>query len=358
MQKIRGLDILRGVAIILVMLLHSSTFLITTRMGWIGVDLFFVLSGFLVSGLLFTEFKATGSIKSFRFFLRRGFKIYPLFYFVLLCHVIYYLVKQDNLPINKLLPELFFYQNYKEGIMGVSWSLAVEEHFYLFLLFVIWLMIKMGWMTNGKLMQSFFILICLFCLVLRLYVFQQNGYGGLFVNDFPTHLRMDSLVFGVLISYWYYFYKRQFVFVVRKLSWLLSFVALGLLIPFFLIERQSWLISTIGYSFLYVAFGIVLSIVICHQNTNIGKWVNFFLVKNFGDLLGWVGRQSYAIYLCHFLVGLAMLNLFKKTFPMAGSVYILLPVYLTVNILTGAFLTWVIEKPALRVREKYFPAIF
>ncbi|MBX6315440.1 MAG: acyltransferase, partial [Isosphaeraceae bacterium] len=87
-----GLDILRAVAILLVLghhapfspsdrpiLLRAPLFALLYG-GWCGVDLFFVLSGFLVSGLLFTEFKAHGRISPGRFLIRRGFKIYPQFY--------------------------------------------------------------------------------------------------------------------------------------------------------------------------------------------------------------------------------------------------------------------------------------
>lgn len=79
-----GLDLLRLVAILLVLGRHllpgyeNNTFLSIWRTGgWVGVDLFFVLSGFLVSGLLFEEYKKRGSLDLKRFLIRRGFKIYP-----------------------------------------------------------------------------------------------------------------------------------------------------------------------------------------------------------------------------------------------------------------------------------------
>lgn len=79
------LDCLRGIAVLMVLVHHSPTPLGGRLLaGWTGVDLFFVLSGFLVSGLLFKEHLATGRIHPWRFYLRRGFKIYPNFY-VMLC---------------------------------------------------------------------------------------------------------------------------------------------------------------------------------------------------------------------------------------------------------------------------------
>src|SRR5258708_16649284 len=84
------LDVLRGVAILMVLLCHSIFLrqptwdLILWRPGWSGVDLFFVISGFLISGLLFTEYQKTGGIRFKRFSIRRALKLYPAFYFLLL----------------------------------------------------------------------------------------------------------------------------------------------------------------------------------------------------------------------------------------------------------------------------------
>src|SRR5262245_19628234 len=94
-HRLRELDILRGVAILLVLGRHvidipdtvpplvRRLFFVWRQIGWIGVDLFFVLSGFLVSGLLFGEYRLTGRIRLGRFLIRRGLKIYPSFYFFL-----------------------------------------------------------------------------------------------------------------------------------------------------------------------------------------------------------------------------------------------------------------------------------
>src|SRR5438046_3761325 len=84
------LDFLRGVAILLVILRHTVLFhvpgweALLVQFGWAGVDLFFVLSGFLISGLLFSEYRQNGMIRFARFALRRALKIYPAFYFFVL----------------------------------------------------------------------------------------------------------------------------------------------------------------------------------------------------------------------------------------------------------------------------------
>ena len=86
--RLRELDFLRGIAILLVLLRHNYLFDFTFKIGWIGVDLFFVLSGFLVSGLLFKEYLKFGNINPSLFLIRRGFKIYPIFYLTALLYAI------------------------------------------------------------------------------------------------------------------------------------------------------------------------------------------------------------------------------------------------------------------------------
>ena len=78
--RLQEIDFLRGLAILIVLFRHHWLTSFTFNFGWAGVDLFFVLSGFLVSGLLFSEYKKFGDLKPFRFLVRRGFKIYPMFF--------------------------------------------------------------------------------------------------------------------------------------------------------------------------------------------------------------------------------------------------------------------------------------
>ena len=79
----QSLDVLRGIAILLVLGRHFNYFPLWRQAGWIGVDLFFVLSGFLISGLLFQEYKNTGKLDVRRFILRRGLKIWVVAEFAL-----------------------------------------------------------------------------------------------------------------------------------------------------------------------------------------------------------------------------------------------------------------------------------
>src|SRR5437588_427180 len=87
------------------------------RGGWVAVDLFFVLSGFLVSGLLFREYQRRGSLALSRFLVRRGLRIYPSFYLLLLCTWLAApFFHTPSTARRRFLAEIFFVQNYYRGV--------------------------------------------------------------------------------------------------------------------------------------------------------------------------------------------------------------------------------------------------
>ncbi|MDP2959028.1 MAG: acyltransferase family protein, partial [Longimicrobiales bacterium] len=119
-----GLDLLRLLAVSLVMFRHlpgdvgrTAELAILFRGGWIGVDLFFVLSGFLISGLLFREHQKTGRLDVVHFLIRRGFKIYPAFWALLAVTIVILTVVEPKIPGRALAGEIFFLQNYLGGLL-------------------------------------------------------------------------------------------------------------------------------------------------------------------------------------------------------------------------------------------------
>ena len=138
----KRLDILRCFAVVTVVLHHGAVSSFFTRVGWIGVDLFFVLSGFLISGLLFGEWQRQRSIDFKRFVIRRGLKLYPAFYaYLLLTAATSYFWFHSLSTPSRYLHEIFFVQNYEPGIWDHTWSLAVEEHFYIILPIFLWMLL-------------------------------------------------------------------------------------------------------------------------------------------------------------------------------------------------------------------------
>jgi peptidoglycan/LPS O-acetylase OafA/YrhL len=171
MQRNQSLDVLRCAAVLLTVGFHFPYYGIWGRIGWIGVDLFFVLSGFLISGLLFQEYNETGSINFRRFILRRGLKIWPSFYLFLIFIAALWTLKPSSLAGEQILYNVAWLQNYHASnsiFLIHTWSLAVEEHFYLLLPALLLLLIKVSRGRDPfRAIPALFILISVLCLASR-----------------------------------------------------------------------------------------------------------------------------------------------------------------------------------------------
>jgi len=314
-------------------------------MGWIGVDLFFVLSGFLVSGLLFQEYLKAGKINGKLFLIRRGFKIYPTFWVVLVLNIFYMHYKQKPIELNQVLAELFFVQNFFDSIMGISWSLAIEEHFYFFLILLAIMAVKNDWIQKRRVVVNFCIFVLLACLSLRTVVNSLNPFNE-WTHLFPTYLRIDSLIFGVLISWFYHFeFKTYLNFIRAKKYLLLLLTIIGIAFPF-IFTIDSPIMNTVGLSFLYIAFGGILCFA---ERSN-------HLKSKFFKPLAFVGRYSYAIYLVHLILGPAAANFFRiHVFINPNLEWINKAIYLLSNMTGGILISFMVEQPFLKIRDRYFP---
>jgi peptidoglycan/LPS O-acetylase OafA/YrhL len=145
----RALDGLRAVSILLVLAFHVNTDLWTSLHGWLGVQVFFVISGFLITTLLLREEATTGRVSLRGFYIRRTCRIFPLYYVTLLAYVVLYLVlkfRHDGPALRDALPYYATYFNdfvhwARRTPFEQSWSLGVEEKYYLVwpvLAFVLW----------------------------------------------------------------------------------------------------------------------------------------------------------------------------------------------------------------------------
>jgi peptidoglycan/LPS O-acetylase OafA/YrhL len=208
------LDGLRTIAVLLVINGHCSDAISTafgsnaysrfplTSNGWIGVDLFFVLSGYFIGGQLWRELDKTGTISFPNFVIRRGLRIWPLYFFIFAC-------------VSMLLPglaaakqhgwtDVVFLTNYiPHGIVLGGWSLCTEEQFYLLapaaLLFI--------GLRSRKSYRWGLCLLFLIELAVRATTYYAHT-GHLFVRSpaafevlyYPFHTHCDGLIAGLLIS--------------------------------------------------------------------------------------------------------------------------------------------------------------
>lgn len=201
-----SVDVFRSIAILSVVLWHFNGNIMPY--GFLGVDLFFVISGLLVGGLLTKEFAQGNKIQFFKFVLQRGFKIWPSYYaFILLgsCLAICFYRHLDPdqiIPLWDLKRYLFFYQNYTGApyhwCFDHVWSLCVEEHFYI-LLPILFLIVQQ-FIADKHRVRALFIFVIL--TIIAGTVFKNMSYFLTTGQDTQsaTHNRIDALAWGVLLN--------------------------------------------------------------------------------------------------------------------------------------------------------------
>lgn len=363
-NRLRKLDFLRGIAIILVLLRHQYLFKYGYTMGWIGVDLFFVLSGFLVSGLLFKEYIQFGNINVKLFLIRRGFKIYPIYYLIYPLYLIPLSLK-NQIDFEGIFADLFFIQNYVKGwgyAYVASWSLAVEEHFYILFSIILWLVIKFKLFHSKENLKGvgtmrfkmFFFFSFVVCLVLRVY---SNLYHpDLMAKNFVmTHLRIDSLLAGVFIAYLYYFEEKKIksFFLKYKKIFLFSIILLLGFTPF-LDPDKSFFVRTFGLTLLYVAFSIVLCYFLFEEK--IDSILNSFFSEKIVSLVAMIGVSSYSIYIIHTLVNIVVSYCNVYLFDKQLNQIFIFFLSTIASCLGGILMTNYLESYFLNLREQYFPS--
>ena len=356
-----GLDLLRLLAIVLVLGRHMPSipdawpaggkflFLTWKRGGWVGVDLFFVLSGFLVSGLLFTEYRSRGRLGVGRFYLRRGWKIYPPFFVMIAASVLMNLREGLSIPPVSLASELLFLQSYLPGLWNHTWSLAVEEHFYLLLPLALALMLHRNQDSPTPLRPILSLTVGMAVVALAWRIlnwYLRPSYGNL-THLFASHLRLDSLFFGVAISYAYHFHSGRFdrLFTRRR-----RFLVLGgalLLTPAFAFPLETTpFIYTIGLTIFYVGSGMMLVGILMSQIPH-GRLVT---------ALATLGKHSYSIYLWHMFVLGWGIGLIEGTLDLELDAGTRLAMYLVGSFGVGIAMAKVVEVPVLRIRDRWFPS--
>jgi peptidoglycan/LPS O-acetylase OafA/YrhL len=364
-KKFAGLDHLRALAISMVLLYHYRNFNHPAWMndifsfGWTGVDLFFILSGFLISNQLFTEIQNNSDLSIRKFYTKRAFRILPPYFFILLIYI-FIPAFHEREQLSPLWKMLTFTQNlgFNISIFGTfshSWSLCVEEQFYLLfpLLLLILLKIK-SFQRSAWLIPVIFILTALLRLFLwQLYLkpitgqedFIRYWYQWIY---YPTDTRLDGLITGVGIASFYRFRQNMLPRINRCANILLIagviFVALTIL---FASDPHEGFATVFGFSLVALVFGLFVFSAIL-PNSILFRFKSGF-TKNLATL-------SYSLYLCHKgLIHLTQKALEGSFIPENSTAMLVICLGVCV---TGALLMRiVIEKPSMLIRNIFLEKI-
>ncbi len=334
---------LRGAAVLLVLVHHSpggeGRLL---RAGWTGVDLFFVLSGFLVSGLLFKEHLRSGRIRPGRFYLRRGLKIYPNFYTMLAVTSAALALGRVPVEPRNVVHEAVFLQNYLPAAWWGrehAWSLAIEEHFYLLLPPALILLLRWGAFRRAPVRCAAVLVAILGTAALAVrWAMVRSGAEASDVL-FLTHTRLDSLAFGVLLAVVWHFTPAR-IALVRRLRWALLPAGLLLTLPCYLLSNEHPFVLTLGLTLNYLGYGMVLAAVLTLPRV---------LPRPLEPALAYVGFYSYSIYLWH----LPFLAVVRSTLGEGAGAA---AVFYAGSVVAGVVVARLVEIPALRLRERWIPA--
>ncbi len=360
-SRLLGLDLLRFLAILLVLGRHlpsppgsypaagQAVFTTWHRGGWVGVDLFFVLSGFLVAGLLFSEYKSHERLSLARFYTRRGWKIYPPFYALIAVTMIVTLACGEPYSRLSLGSELVFLQSYLPGLWNHTWSLAVEEHFYLILPLLLAALLRLNRGSPGPLRPVLSLAACVAvgALLLRLLDWYYRPSYSHLTHSFATHLRLDSLFFGVAISYVYHFHTERFVATLTPWRrWLMAGGVLALVPAFALPLETTPFVYTAGFTVFYLGSGMLM----------VGVLLSDLPHNRFLTGLGELGAYSYSIYLWHMAVIEWEVPLVERVRGATVGFGSLAAMDVIGSLAVGVVMAKVVELPALRLRDRWFPA--
>jgi peptidoglycan/LPS O-acetylase OafA/YrhL len=349
-----GLDFLRTLAILLVVSTHycgdfSAALghgiaigrLPLFYFGWTGVDLFFVLSGYLIGRQLWRELVASGTIDVPRFLVRRGLRIWP-FYFVFLA----WLIVTTSDPLARFVNDALFVSNYFPGNVSGGWSLSIEEQFYVCVPLLLLLLQK----TGIRVRHQVVVIVGLLAVLPVIRWFTLHAYPGPVTADLvrrlvvmPIHTHADGLLAGVLIA-WLTVCAPTVLAgrtLLRNLPLPIGLAASGLLLR--RLDPELFALSGLA---------LVFSAAVIFALRDRSVVLRFTRLRVFYVL----SRLSYGMYLNHFGIVLFGAPIFAAMVTSIG----LYPAFFLGYALTGLASVFVsactfllIESPFLQLREKW-----
>jgi peptidoglycan/LPS O-acetylase OafA/YrhL len=369
LTRIPELDGVRGLAVLLVLMVHIIPYnpvlvdlpfpeLIhaLSHMGWIGVDVFFVLSGFLITSILLQTRDGDGYYRNF--YARRALRIFPLYYLTITIVFIVVIIFSPDQK-NEVLYNLPWYYLYVSNwgfsflyledpfAIGLAWSLAIEEQFYL-----VWPLIVHRLNSRKLVLLSLILIISsLFVRIVlpQLYISPTIDYGELFYH--ATFTRLDSLILGALIAMMYQLeFWKKLLGILATPTFIISLFAIYYLVSINPISPlwDNPPMYIYGFTFIALAAGGLIVMLTTYPEESLLR--KLFRIR----LLSFFGKYSYAIYLFHRIPILFLDRYFNENAILGYQGWLLFNVLALLIPVIMAVISWeVFENPILKFK-KYF----
>jgi peptidoglycan/LPS O-acetylase OafA/YrhL len=348
-----GLDLLRAGAIVLVVLYHAGLFGFALphdlqRFGWVGVDLFFVLSGYLIAGQLLSALAHGKSPNIGRFYWRRALRILPAFLVIVaICFFLPQLREYPNMP--PVWKFLTFTQNL--GLRGGTtfshaWSLCIESQFYLLLPFVLLALVQLRrghWFVpcavvfGGIVVRGLIAQVNLHSTAPSFAVWQKFIY-------YPTYARLDPLTMGVCLATIECFRPKWWTTLTKTAKWI-WIPGLAAIVLALVLAEDTLSVTSCALGFPLIALGFS-ALLLCAVSPEL------FFSRVAIPGAAFLATVAYSVYLSHKL----MMH-WTLTFGAAHSIaetsvtgYVLM---LSSILVVGSTLFFAVERPFLQMRQHY-----
>jgi peptidoglycan/LPS O-acetylase OafA/YrhL len=362
-SRLPGLDLLRAVAIAWVMIYHASNFdLVSDRpwyvaYGWMGVDLFFALSGYLIAGQLLRPWARGEAPNYSHFFARRLLRTLPAYLVVVGLYFLFPVLREWN-RILPLWRYLTFSLNVGASPGGATfshaWSLCVEEQFYLVFPLAVALLARRP--TAAKVVGAVIALVVL-GMALRGWLWLHNvatrpfdiaskpspgAYMALIY--YPTWSRLDDLLGGISVALIQVFRPRWWAALSGRGNLVLALGLAGIAATMWVFPDQigGFFAAVLGFPLLAISMALLV-VAAAAPGSLIGRYA----VPGAGAL----AAGAYSLYLSH-KAAYHLVILWSAAWPQAAK-GLALPVALAAALAVGAALYWLVERPFLKLRDRF-----
>ncbi|HDK9819363.1 acyltransferase [Escherichia coli] len=340
MKEIKSLTGIRGIAALYVVLYHTVGSIIFPN-GYLAVDLFFILSGFIMCVVYNDSFNDSITIKDYtNFMLHRFARIYPLYIFLVALAIIAFYAFGKHFTAKEILSNILLIQNLglSKSIVGPSWSVSVEFILYLFFPFVFFLCSKFRAIKYFLWMLCFSLYFYITKSHSEFIIGSSDGKGGL---DLWKHDGVGAVLrgfagfcSGVFI---YFLYRANFHNIIKKsLSQILITLSICIIIYF---TSNLDILCTILFQ------ALILSLAL-NENGLVSKILQ-------SNIIMYMGRISFSIYLVHFLIGEFVWNYIKIPNTCISPRLVSILIIISLSFISAHILHKYVELPARKyIRKK------